>query len=320
LSALARLACVTLALGLALGPESLSAAGGTSGGDALLMRLGARAMGMGGAYSALGDDPGVMLYNPAGLSALRGPTFSFLHFSAIAQVSDDNFAYAQPLSFGTLGANLVVRSQPDINNPLAQDNPVSAYDVAFTLSYAQKLAYFFDDIPENLRGASFGINPKYLRSHLGRYDADAYAVDLGARYPFDESTTLALSALNLGSQVKFISVSDPLPAELMGGVARRFEPFKGNIFNVAADLEYPFQGDIRIHAGLEDWLGKSLALRAGYVVAQSNDLNGGISAGLSVKLDQDTLVFIFDYAFQPVYYDGFSSFEPQHLISMTLGF
>jgi hypothetical protein len=313
------MAAAWLCLGLSLAVKHAQAIGGTTGADVLQARLGARPIGMGGAYAALGDDLAVTFYNPAGLSQVKGPELSFLHFSAIAEISYENFAYAHPLSFGVLGANLLVRNQPDINNTLAQDNPVSASDLVFSLTYAGKVSYFFDSINERLRNITFGINAKYLHSHLGQYDASAFAADLGARYPVDESLTLGLSVLNLGTPVKFINVSDPLPSALLGGVAKRFDLGKSNVFNAAADVEYPMEGDIRLRVGGEDWLGKSLALRVGYVL-EANENFGGLTAGLSVRLDQESLFFSFDYAFQPVYYSGFNSFEPQHLFSMSLGF
>ncbi len=70
---------------------------------------------------------------------------------------------------------------------------------------------------------------------------------------------------------------------------------------------------------MEDWLGKSLAIRVGYVLDSDQSLNG-LSAGFGFKLDQEGLLFEFDYAFQPFYYDGFDSFEAQHLFQMSLGF
>jgi hypothetical protein len=47
---------------------------------------------------------------------------------------------------------------------------------------------------------------------------------------------------------------------------------------------------------------------------------GGLSGGFGLRLDQEGLLFQFDYAFRPFYYDGFNSFEAQHLFQMSLGF
>ncbi len=293
---------------------------GVTGADMLKARMGVRAVALGEAYSALGDDLGSALYNPAGLSQLKGPAASFLHWNSVASVSYEQFAYAQPFKFGTLGLGVGLRNQPDINNRLATDAPVSAFDVMLALSYAQKLSYYSDSLSERLREASLGVNLKYLRSHLGRFDADAYAADLGARLPLEEGLSAGLSLLNLGPPMKFISSADPLPAIAMGGLAKKFDWGNPSVTNLSVDLEYPLvEGNIRLHFGAEQWLGKGLALRGGYILEPEGSLSGA-TGGLAVKLDQQDLMFGFDYAFRPFYYQGFSSFEAQHLFSMNLGF
>ncbi|MES2201383.1 MAG: PorV/PorQ family protein [candidate division FCPU426 bacterium] len=309
---------LALALSLLLAASSARAGSGVTGATLMAERTGARASGMGEAYSALGEDLGVVFYNPAGLAPVKRPLATFLHYSAIALVNIDYFGYEHPFSFGPMAASLLVRGQPDINNPLAQDNPVSANDILVCVSYAQRPSYFFKDLPERFVPLEMGVNLKYMRSHLGTFDSDAVAVDLGARYPQDEATTLALSLLNLGPPVHFVATSDPLPITAILGGARRFE-FGSNVLNLAGDLEYPIFEDIRMHFGVEDWVSKSLALRVGYILEPSQNL-GGLTAGFSVKLDQEDLSFGFDYAFKPAYYDSFSSFEPQHLLAMNLGF
>lgn len=294
-------------------------AAGLTGGDILKSRLGARPVAMGEAYTALGDDIASVLYNPAGLASLKGPSVSFSHFNAFAQVTYENFSYAHPLGFGTMGLNFVLRNQPDINNPLATDNPVSAYDLVLGLSYAQRPAYFIDDLPESVRNSTLGLSVKWVRSHLGRYDADSMAFDFGGRVDLGDKLFLGVSALNFGPPLRFIQASDPLPASINLGVSKSLELFSGNNLNAAVDFEYPMLGDSRLHFGVEDWLGKSLALRVGYLLEQAN-YTGGMTAGISLRLDQETLMFGLDYAFRPVYYSGFDSFEAQNLFSLSLGF
>ena len=295
------------------------AAGGVTGADILRSRLGARPMGMGEAYVALGDDLASTLYNPAGLTALRGPSLGFTHVNSIAGIAYEDFTYGHPLFFGTLATDLVLRSIPDINNKLATDTPVGAYDLVWDFSYAFKPAFYFADLPERLRNSSFGISVKWVRSHLGRFDADSVAFDLGGRLDLGDDITLGVSSLNLGPPIRFIATADPLPAALNIGLSKRLQLFESNTLNAAVDLEYPLIGDTRLHFGLEDWLGKGLGLRVGYIMAGLND-TGGLSAGFTLRLDQETLLFSLDYAFHPVYYDGFNSFESQHLFAMNLGF
>ncbi len=295
------------------------AAAGVTGGDVLKARMGARSAALGEAYTALGDDLGAAGYNPAGLIGIKGPSLAFMHWSAIAQVSYENFGYAHPLKFGTLAASVLLRNQPDIKNPLAPDNPVSAYDVVVALSYAQRPSYFLDNLPEGLRKLNAGISLKYLRSHLARFDAETVAADIGLNAPLEEGLSAGLSLLNLGPPLKFISTADPLPTALLGGVAKRLEIGKESSLTALADIEYPFQGDVRIHTGAEAWLGKGLALRLGYTIESADNL-GGLSAGFALRLDQESLAFSFDYAWRPSYYAGFNSFDPQHLFAMNLGF
>jgi hypothetical protein len=292
---------------------------GVTGADILTARLGARPEAMGEAYTALGDDLASAPYNPAGLGGLTGPSVNFSHYNAIAQVSYENFAYAQPLSFGTFGLNFDLRNQPDIDNLLATDNPVSVYDLVLDLSYAQKPSYFLDGLPELLRQTTVGVSLKWVRSHLDTYDADSGAVDVGTRTDLGDGITLGLAALNFGPPIRFIEVSDPLPSSLNVGVSKKIELFAHNVLNVDVDLEYPIYSDSRLHFGAEDWLGKSLALRAGYILGNTNSTDG-FSAGLSLHLDQETLIFSIDYAFKPAYYSGFNSFDVQNLFSLSLGF
>ena len=305
---------------LALLPACLGA-NGVTGADVLKARLGARPAAMGEAYVAQGDDLASLYYNPAGIGGLKNASMGFLHYAAVAGVSTEQLAYAHPLDIGTLALGFIYRSQPSISNPLATDAPVVVYDLVASLSYAQSPGYFLGDLPELLQKSKAGATLKWVRSHLGRFDADAYAIDLGLRLPlpFSDDLTGAVSVLNLGTPMKFIDVADPLPTLIQAGVSKKFLLFEGNTVSVASDLEAPFNSPMRVHVGLEDQLGRALALRVGYLVDAPQSLNG-LSAGMGLSLDQEGLAFALDYAYRPLYYDGFNSFEAQHLIQMRLGF
>jgi hypothetical protein len=294
-------------------------ADGTTGGDVLKTRAFARTAAMGEAGVALAGDLAAFSYNPAGLARLKNPQFAFLHYGQVAGVAVENLAYGHPLTFGTLGGQFLFRSQPDIANRLALDPPVGAYDLILVLAYAGWPSKLLDGLPEHLREVVAGVNLKYLRSHLGRYDADAFAADLGVQFPAGEALDVGVALLNLGTPLKFIEQADPLPGTLLAGVARRFDPLWGNAFSLAVDLEAPLQGRVRMHFGLEDRLSDGLAFRAGYLLDNERSLNG-LTAGVGFRLNQEGLLFDFDYAFRPLYYEGFNSFEAQHLFGVQLGF
>ncbi len=292
---------------------------GVTGADVLKTRVSARAAALGEAHSASAQDLSAFSYNPAGLARIKGPQLGFLHFGQAAGVGVEDLAYAHPLPFGTLGAKLLFRGQPDIANPLATDAPVGAWDLMLGLGYAARPGRWLSELPGVLAEAEAGLVLKYLRSHLGRYDADAFAADLGLQAAVGDGLRAGVAVLNIGPPIKFIEQSDPLPATLQAGVERAFDPLWGHQLNILADVEAPLQGRLRMHFGAEDWMSDSFALRAGYLLDNGESLNG-MTAGFGVRLNQEGLIFNFDYAFRPLYYDGFNSFEAQHLFGVLLGF
>jgi hypothetical protein len=309
LTALALLAACAAPLGAA----------GTTAADFLTARTSARAAGMGEAYGALGADVTALEYQPAAVSGLRGPSLSFLHYALVEGVSIEDVAYAHPLDLGTLSASVLYRGQPDINNTYATDAPVSAWDLALGVGWAGRASKYVDWLPGALQDADTGVTLKYVSSQLGRYNAWTIAADLGVKAPLGEGIMASVALLDLGPGMTFISVTDPLPSTLTGGLSRAFDPLWGNQVNLCAEAEVPFQSALRLHLGAEDWLGSALALRVGYILGTGQSLSG-LTLGMGVKLDQEGLLFNVDYALRPLYYDGFNSYDNQQLFQMSLMF
>ena len=66
--------------------------------------VGARGLGMGGAYTALADDANALYWNPAGLSKLEKREFTASHAELFENTWLDFLAYAHPTSQGTFAA------------------------------------------------------------------------------------------------------------------------------------------------------------------------------------------------------------------------
>ncbi|MDX1531227.1 MAG: PorV/PorQ family protein, partial [Rhodothermales bacterium] len=181
---LARLLAL-FAVAAALAPDAQAQRVAKYGADFLAGGVGARALGMGGAYVALASDVTAGYWNPSGLSATRYPEAAYMHaerFSGIVQF--DYGAVAVPINArSTVGVSFFRSGVDDIPNTLeawtnGQPDPskvsfFSAADYAFFVSYARRLR-------ENL---SVGATAKVIHRGLGDFaNAWGYSVDVGARY------------------------------------------------------------------------------------------------------------------------------------------
>src|SRR5262245_26458002 len=91
-------ACLGALLGVSLGLAPAVADEQNSGvaGEWLSLYTSARTLGMGGAYTALADDPLGMLWNPAGLSFMDQNEVRFENARLFEQTSINSFGFAVP--------------------------------------------------------------------------------------------------------------------------------------------------------------------------------------------------------------------------------
>jgi hypothetical protein len=194
-------------------------------------------------------------------------------------------------TFGIGVVNLAVGAiERRTQDAAAAEGDFAAGDYAYVLSYARKVC----------RRVSAGANVKYLYSTLDDVSASAVAADAGiiAR-PIDGSGfSVGAAAQNLGGEMKFDAVGDPLPAVYKIGVGYRF---LGEDLLTAVDVAWPRDNAARVSAGLEyfrrfddNFAG---SLRAGYRSVTDEKLDGlaGFSAGFGAAFRQ----FKFDFAWVP---------------------
>ncbi|MGH7442197.1 MAG: hypothetical protein ACREKE_05920, partial [bacterium] len=93
----------------ALVPSGLCAYEGAAGtsGQALLMQLDARAVGMGSAYTAVASGADSLDWNPAGMDQLRAPQAEAGHLAWVQDVNDEYINTAFPIyGIGAWGLGL----------------------------------------------------------------------------------------------------------------------------------------------------------------------------------------------------------------------
>ena len=261
---------------------------GTSGAAFLKIGPGARPTGMGEAFTGVADDIHSIYYNPAGLGLLKSPAITGMHMQYFQNISYEFAAFEVPTpSQGTWGVAItnlhtddIQRRTEDTDAPIGQ---FGASDSAYWLSYGRSLT----------SRLSLGANAKYVRQTIDSIDASAYAMDGGLLYQTDwHDVRLGATIQNLGSKVKFVNESDPLPLTYRLGASA---PLLSRRLLISSDLIIPRDHQVGMAFGSEykGQIKKDLgyAMRAGY--RTDSDVEGfkGVSIGSGLTLGRGTLDF-----------------------------
>ncbi|RLD16621.1 hypothetical protein DRI50_01385 [candidate division KSB1 bacterium] len=281
----------------------------------------ARAIGMGGAFTASSDDIALIHWNPAGLARLSSSAAMFTHTQWIAETKYDYAAVALKLySIGTMGlmvssftsGDMAVRT---VDMPDGTGEMFNTADLMIGLSFARNLTNKF----------SIGGNVKFIHQRLWHMTASTVALDIGTLFttPF-YGIRLGASMSNFGPKMrldgrdtKFANDPDPreegnvefvnaqyemlyysIPLNFQIGLAKDFDLGYKNKLTVAADAIHPNDNYEAINAGIEYSFNNMLFLRAGYKSLFQKDSEEGftLGAGLNYRL-MSTVVLKIDYAY-----------------------
>jgi len=264
----------------------------------LLLGGGARAGALGSAYSAVAEDATTIVWNPAGLGAVKSFEFSFMHMMYGKDISFEYAASTIPLDFGTFGLNFIYLGM----EPLAhfEDGELTGlnvdyYDMAVSLAFGKE---FFNTY-------GFGLTTKYIKSAMGikdtpkYYNAQGFAIDCGliARFDILKFYKSAEKNLRIGAAVqnitlqklKYIEGEFPFPMVIRPGFY--YKPIKYSAlmfdYNIISDSPNTINAGIEI---LPEWL---LSPRAGIKIKdklKTFTFGGGLNYGIGTFLLQ------FDYA------------------------
>jgi hypothetical protein len=258
---------------------------GTSGAEFLKIGPGARPEGMGEAFTGVADDIDAIYYNPAGLATLKSPELTGMHMDWFQSIQYEYAAFAYPMQkYGTWGFAITDLHTNNIDartgDTDAPDGQFSAIEGAYWLSYA-------NHVTDKL---SLGTNAKFIRQSINSTTANAYAADGGALYDTGwKGVRLGAAVQNIGTSVKFVNESDPLPLLFRAGASIPLREtaapsFLRNML-LSSDIILPRDHQAGVALGGE-YVGRlrddlSYSLRTGYQTLNTDVTSGfsGVSMG-----------------------------------------
>ncbi|MBN1302557.1 MAG: PorV/PorQ family protein [Melioribacteraceae bacterium] len=310
---------------------------GTTAAQVLKINVGPRAVGMGGAFTALSDDITSIYWNPGGLANLTTNEALFNHTTLYADIGYDFAAFAANLGeFGNLGAFVSVLSvdEMEVRTIELPEGTGEFFDISsmvIGLSYARNLTENF----------SIGFNAKYIGESIYNMRAQGFALDVGTMYriPVLNELRIAASITNFGTKMRLegrdvlvitkggasgdnllnsnleLDYFD-LPLTFRFGLSADLMKQTTSRLTVALDAIHPNDHTEYVNTGFEYSWNEIIFIRAGYNSLFERDSEKGMTFGIGLNYRLIDYVKVkFDYAYQ-----DFGRLTEAHFFSMGVAF
>jgi len=310
---------------------------GTTAAQVLKFNVGPRAIGMGGAFTAVSDDITAMYWNPGGTANITANEAFFNHTTLYADVRHDFAAIASHLSgIGTVGAFVSVLSMDEMlvrteQMPEGTGEFFNAGAIVIGINFSRFLTENF----------AIGGNFKYINESIWHMDATGFGIDIGTMYklPILNELRIAASISNFGSKMQlagrdvttviqsgsggqnFVNTNleldkFDLPLLFRFGLAADVIRDGTSRLTTAVDAIHPNDHTEYINAGAEYSWNEIIYLRAGYNSLFEKDTEKGITLGFGIHYRIIDMVKVkLDYAYQ-----DFGRLKDVHYFSVGVNF
>jgi len=246
---------LALALFLGAGTAWGEEENGGAPGSWLSTYVGARTLGLGGAFVGAADDASSVIWNPAGLSTLVP---NEVHMDAARLFEDTtigSFGFAVPgnklPSFGLTVLTLrsgAFEKTDEMNNPIGTFNESNTAYI-FTMSRAINPRF------------AVGLNSKLIRQSIEDFGGGGFGFDIGAIASVTPSLKIGASALNLGGpNIKLENTKETYATQFRGGFS--YTTLRGRGL-IAVEADQTSGTGLSLHGGSEYWVQPMFALRVG---------------------------------------------------------
>jgi hypothetical protein len=258
----------------------------------LRMGVGARALGMGGAFTAVADDATAAYWNPSGLVKIENIEATFMYAANMAFDRQLNyFAYTQWLGMGGIGVSWLNAGMDETGKYLGNEN---TGENAIMLSYGTEVGSLM-----------IGATAKVLHQDVMSVESQTgFGVDLGGMFAVTDNVTAGMMVRDIGSQYG----EDDIPINWRFGTAVRA---LDDGLVVALDLDkVQDDNDFVIHLGAEYGMEVHPEYYTYFRVGFNSVEDEAFTTGIGIRVPY----LQFDYTYMT---DAQEAFGTDHRISVT---
>ena len=263
---------------------------------------GARADGMGGAFTSVADDASAVYWNPAGLSGIKNIKVSAAFDKWLMDSFYQNIMAAFPMGPGVIGFDVFYMSYGSFDRVndlgILTGGTVAPYNLSFTGAYGLSLG----------SELSAGLSARFAMLSLDTNSFTGLAVDLGALYR-TKSFSAGIALKNAGTGGDYY-----MPFEIKAGFSMPALATKEHKIIIALDTGYVLKEAPYAAAGAEYSFSKMFFARAGYKLKFTGTPEGSLG-GLTLGAGAGLGAFSVDYAFVP-----FGDLGATHRVALNMEF